>query len=336
MKNKFENTSFTKIHNVKEQINKAIIFLKKHNECVLNTRNKNIFFKKKTLVENPAKVITNYVVQNDLTGLFELIDLSNINSDSIPDVFNISDIPIIHNNKVIVNITPFIKKKKFSDDDVEINNLDAFHELIMKYTLFLSYETFLNNKNIPMWLEKSILKTIVQSYNMIITSTIRLLNNVRDIEMVRMLFAWFYFTRLYKFDQDEFFSPFILTQLKINLSKIEMENILNEFLLDYKITEPMTIVEFCQRLIKLIPILKDRFNEYYLMRSFSISHNNSTELMIAIEYPPYWVSHLLKIVGGNKDWHRKPLNTFKLMSDVEELISLLLKSRLFLSTLEGI
>jgi hypothetical protein len=58
--------------------------------------------------------------------------------------------------------------------------------------------------------------------------------------------------------------------------------------------------------------------------------------MIAIEYPPYWVSHLLKIVGGNKDWHRKPLNTFKLMSDVEELISLLLKSRLFLSTLEGI
>jgi len=331
------NNSFVRMHNFQLQVAEAVKFLNKNPQCIIDNINKQHILNQKTLINSPIETIYTSIRDLGLDEKFALVDFTHVVSGSAPDIFNLTIVPIfINDHQLVVNITPFIKRRRFAEDRIILSDIGLFHSLIVRGMLMTSYEQFLadNTKN-DVWIGHNIVIPLAISYSMIMTYLIPMSQDMKDVETVKTIFVWFFMARVQKTDKlQELSNPPLLYQCKINLSKMEIDNVLHEFLKDFDLNSEMSLRELSHRIKKVVPTVPKNFDDAWLLRRFTGGHKNVNELMVGISYPPYWLFHILTIVSGAKDPHTTLLKKFRLYDQMLIMTSRLLKSKGFLTKIK--
>lgn len=303
------DTSFAKARAIPGMLQQAVTFLIKNGPEVIVPEDTvrelgNIRLYSSTPISKLFQDITNAGKLNNFT----FVNLNRFGKD-IPQILALDDIVIdgrtVPNlpvpaqlQKCWINISPITSIKDSYNGTLNITDVATFASLVVRAALCTSY---VDN---DVWMNPRLEAIIVESYSATIAHVLRQAFNLafEEEKFVQTLFAA-YFCQMLSGGQSNLAMPPLLGRCQFlgSMSDIvaRMEDIKpyrenggNDMLY------PVTI---CKILNAVGPARMNKFQPAQLYRYLSSSSIDSQTMMIAIDFPPYWVYQMLRIASGYKN-----------------------------------
>lgn len=228
----------------------------------------------------------------------------------VPSILTINDITVdgrfIPNisvpknlQKCWVNVTPIISQKDSYNGRINVTDVTELSNLMMRGALVMSYH---NSKDL--WLPPNLATYVIEFYSGVISNTIGQVYNLNYDERlyVQTFFAAYYAQCLGGENAPLDIPPLLMRCAflgsganiadRLNSVREDRENDGNSWLY------PSTI---CTLLAKHGPPRMNKFSNVYLYRQLSATAMDSQIMLIAMDYPPYWVYQMLKVAYGYKN-----------------------------------
>jgi len=255
-----------------------------------------------------SKLFT-YIVDAGKLDKFICLDYSRLAGVSIPEILTMTSITIDGSKdssmpkslqKIWCNITPYIRKRKSLYENVIYTDVNRVHELFVRGALCKTY----NNNDL--YLNTDIATLLIESYALTITGILSMaysLSSLQDRAIITILFA-------------AYFAQKINTSSDLNIPEILYKckrlygpttgvdiSVLPHFM-KYKDNpnSPLTIYEVCKIIGEHGPDRMKTFNVNHLNSLFSRGSSDTSTMLIALEYPPYYLMQLLLLADNYKNY----------------------------------
>ena len=310
LKPTISDTQFGKSLNLDKLIHDAVMFFSKYYDSVkLSEKDITTLKNIKNFGNRYMFGVFESIVENDKLKNFEFFDYSRLskNGVTIPEILTISAITTDGKylsshiddrlKKVWCNITPWVKKKTFETDRIEFSDIDKVQEIVVRGSLCRSYQE--NNR----WLSTDVAAMIIESYALtignILSSAYKL--STVDNNIVILLFAMYY-AQLFNLE-GSMSNPELLIKCK-KLHQLGLDMQVVETISRYRENknEILSIKEICSILAKHGSVKLSTFTPAILYSLFSRGTTDIQIMLIALEYPPYYVIQLLRLADNYKNY----------------------------------
>ena len=262
---------------------------------------------------------------------FYLMNFSDIQTVSIPEILLMDQIIIDGSvlttcpnflKKPWINITPYLFKKKTTNDVLRVSdNLRLFNAIVLG-ALCKSYDSS------DGWLTPTLAAMLIKMYSTTITILLQIAYNLslEEYQLVQTLFSAYY-AKLLGTSKDTSEIPYLLNRCGYLGSLSEISD---RLALVFEKRKELDLDVICEILRENGPGKMKRFNKNILFRLFAMSAADNQTMLLALEYPPYFVFTLLKNISG----HKNPTisNMIKktgFKKDIDNFVTALMSSQFF-------
>lgn len=325
------DTPFAEARSVVPMLRPTIEFLIKNPEVILSEKDYETLTSLKFYSSSPVSTLYQTLVAAKKLTNFLLLDLSSVKND-LPELLTIDKLIVdgkyIPNlsvptpiQKCWVNLTPVLGKRATYNGALTINDTTQLSAIVIKAFLCGTYH------DTDMWLNPKLATFVIESYSMTIAGVIANAYNLDLYEkrFVQTLFAIYYAQSLGGSNSD-FDTPPLLMRCPFLGSVADITRCLEVIEPHREAGTLLTPSLICTLLQKVGPPRLANFSNVQLYRYLSSSALDSAEMMIAIDYPPYWVYQLIRVASGYKN---------PVMSNIIKLTNTKLKLMQFAKELES-
>ena len=290
-------------------VQQAVTYLVKNTlDVVLNERQVKSIKDIRMYSSTPICKIFQSLVDADKLNCFTCLNLERSQSD-IPEVLTVDDITIdgrvIPNipvptqlQKCWINLTPIASRSDLYNDSLRVSDTTTLASLFVRAALVCSYH------DSDMWLSPKQAAMVIEFYSLTVTNVIGQAFNLdyTERQFVQTLFAM-YFAQLLGGATTPLDVPPLLLRCNFLGSPADIMKRIE----DIKPYRPdggkslMTPAVICNILQNIGPARMKRFTQVQLYRFLSASSIDSQVMIIAIDYPPYWVYQMLRVASGYKN-----------------------------------
>lgn len=263
----------------------------------------------------------NLVSKDKLKELY-MFSMIRGTADDLPELLTIDDI-IIDGKYVSGNVPKDLQKSwvnltsslSINKNDrvglLQVNDIPKAISTIVRAFLCMSYN---DSKE---WLTPKAASFLVEYYTMAMEMVMDRLYNLNYEESVvpKLLFAWHYAELLSDPDEKSEI-PALLSKtshlFKGNLSGTSIQDLLSS-IVAFKGADPMSIDMVTKCLAQFGAPRMKNISKANIYRYFALSSAENTALTVAMDYPPYLLHQILKVVAGGK--HAILSNVYKTRFD---------------------
>lgn len=240
---------------------------------------------------------------------FTFLNLSRFNKD-IPEILALDDIVIdaktipttpvpAQLQKCWINITPITSVKDSYNGSLNISDAAAFASMIVRAAIVQSY-----NDSVTAWLNPRLATIVIENYAMTISHVLRQAFTLgfEEEKFVQTLFAA-YFAQLLGDKNAPLKVPPMLMRCTFLGSAADILGRLEQ-IEQYRENGGEDIlhpIKICGILAACGPERMKKFVPTMLYRFLSSSSLDSQTMMIAVDYPAYWVFQMLRVASGYKN-----------------------------------
>ena len=303
------DTSFAKARSISSMAQNAVPFLIKNGPLVVLQDNQireleSTRIYSSTPISKMFQDITNAGKLNN----FVFTNLARFAKD-IPEILALDDITVdgkaIPNTpvpaqfqKCWINITPITAVKDSYNGTLNITDAPTLASFVVRSALV---STYLDN---DIWLNPRLAAIVIESYSMTVTHVLRQAFNLsyEEEKFVQTLFAAYYAQMLGDASCSLKIPPMLLRCSFLGSIQDITERLesINQYR-DNNGDDILTPIKICNILKKCGPVRMQKFEPTMLYRFLSSSSIDSQLMMVAIDYPPYWVYQMLRIASGYKN-----------------------------------
>lgn len=303
------DTPFAKARSINTMIEHALTFMIKNLTTVqLSPEHMRDISNIKILSNTPISKIFQDIILADKQKAFVFINLSAYRGDT-PELLALDDIVV--DGKVIpnlptpaslqkcwINITPIVGKQNSYNGMLNITDSATLANLIVRSALITSYN------DSDMWVSPKLATYIIENYSLTIGNVLRQIYNldIQECLFVQTLFAAYY-AQCLGGSSSPLDRPPLLMRCQFLGSGADIVNRLDTIkeYRENKGEDLLTPSKLCGILSKVGPTRMQKFAPQNLYRFLSSSSIDSQVMMIAVDYPPYWVYQMLRLVSGYKN-----------------------------------
>jgi len=297
---------------IKMQMKEAAAFLLQYYNMVAVENNDLTTLKNLKNFSNSSvsKLFTHIVDANKLDK-FICLDYSRLKNISIPELLTLGAITIDGSNdttlsrnlqKVWCNITPYIRKRTSMSENIIYTDVNKVHELFIRGAISKAY-----NSSTDIYLNSDIATLLIESYALTITgllATAYNLNSLQDRAIITILFAAFMAQRVNpggSLDMPEMLNK--CKRLYGPSTGVDISILPHFMKFKENPNTPLSIYDVCAILSEHGPIRMKTFTVNHLNSLFSRGSAADTQIMlIALEYPPYYMMQLLLLADNYKNY----------------------------------
>ena len=303
------NTPFVQARDVEKYLSNALLFLLKNQYVIVPKDKVDAIGSQRIFSSTPVNRIFKSVATAGKLNNFLFLDYSSLTNTSIPEVLVSDDLCIDGNaitafqvpavaQKCWINITPIVGKKDAYNDNINITDTSVLAQLVTRAALCQAY------KDKDMWLTIKQALYVIEVYATIVTQTISNMYNLNPDErkFIMTLFAIYYAQLCGPENADPKVPPMIMRCPWLGsgsdiLAVVEdIQSVIPKE--DKGMLKLSTIVEIIR---KKGPSRMKNYTVQMLYRSLSASSLDSSIMVIAMDYPPYFVYQLLRVASGYKN-----------------------------------
>lgn len=293
------------------QFKQAAQFLIKHRmDLVLSDASVKSIANVRIFSSTPICRIYQNLVADGKLQKFLFYDLSGFNGD-VPTALTVDDVTIIGSilpgvpvvpeliNKTWVNITPICKKDLYHD--VTITDTTRFAEMVVRAALCEGYTRSVDK----MWLNPNLMAYAVEFYASVISSHLGGMYNlnIEERKFIGTLFAAYMAQLMIGGNALSEEIPQLLYRCTSLGSNQEIEGRMQS-IRQYRPNDgksPLDLDLICNIIAQAGPARMNKFNRSQCYTFLSSSFMDSQIMMIALDYPPYWVFQMLRVASGAKN-----------------------------------
>ena len=248
------------------------------------------------------------VVEADKLGMFTFADCS-ASRDTVPELLTLNDITVdgkyISKNipaeyqNIWVNLSPILGKRDAYNSSMQITDIPRLCALVSRGMLCASYN------DMDGWLTPNLCAFVIESYSTMIAVHLRSIFNLGydEFRLVHTLIAAYYAQLLGQEDQPLEVPPLMYrcTFLGTGSEIVERLNIFKDERLKLNNGWVLSLDIVCKLLATCGPSRMKTLTSKQLYVTMSRGSIDSQAMMIALDYPPYWVYQLLANSQGSKN-----------------------------------
>jgi len=305
------DTPFVLARDVTSHLRDALAFLIKNQHLIVPKERTKEIAATRTFSTTPVSKIFKNIATVDKLNNFMFLDLSTVSrtSETIPEILVSDDLCIDGSaiqafsvpafaKKCWINLTPILGKKDSYNDTLFFTDTTALGQLITRAALVQAYQDKDN------WLTIKQALTVVEFYATIMAQSITNIYNLDPMERrwIQTLFAIYYAKLIGPSDHTGDKVPALIMRCSFLGSGADILQVIED-IQPYigenngNFTLPV--------LVKIInergPARLKNYSVQMLYRSISVSAMDSSTMIIAMDYPPYWVYQLLRVASGYKN-----------------------------------
>ena len=303
------NSRYAKASGLSEQARKALMYLIKYQSLVLVPEQVNEIIKNvRIFVRTPITDMFQRVIDTDKLNQFSVLNYTQmglnlpelltydeitVDGKSIPD----TSVPDVY-RRPWINITPLLGGRGTYNGIPSISDVPGLCNLFSRAVLCASYD------DAETWLNPKLSAFVVESYSMTIASLLRQTYNLAydEEKFVQTIFAAYMAQKLAA-PGDPLDTPPLLYRCAFlgTMNEIlERMSLIREYRENDGNSE-LTPAIVAELISKTGPARMKNFNAAALYRYFTIGSVGSMSMLIAMDYPPYWVYQLIKSASGAKN-----------------------------------
>jgi hypothetical protein len=287
---------------------------------LINSHKQNVF----TLLNIPSGISTPEIfTMNHI--LLDIKQLKDANSAIHKTICSLPE----YENKIILNITPYLKRKI----ENVVTDMPKVQSLFVKGLLVRSYYNSID------WLTPSLIKYLSKSYSMTISTNIARNYNLdyNDQQIISTILTTYFHTKCYGDTRGDF--PVTIkdcTELGSRIDIVDRLETMKEYLNG---DTDMTIESICELIRKMGP---ERMNTFDTRMFYTINQrlgSDHVSTLMSLEYPPYWAHEVLLALSGIKSGlyiAMKNQMRGKLIKEGEEFGDTLTRTSKFMDSIEDI
>lgn len=303
------DTSFAKARAIAGMLQPAVTFLIKNGpEVVITDDQLRDLEGVRLYSSNPISKLFQDIITAGKLNNFIFVNFSKYGKD-IPSLLALDDIVIdgkavstlpvpAQLQKCWINITPITSIKDSYNGMLNITDAAAFASMVVRAALCSSY---VDNE---LWFNPRLEATIVESYSATIAHVLRQAFNLayEEEKFVQTLFAAYY-CQLLSGGQANLAMPPLLGRCQFLGSATDIISRMEDVkpYRDNNGNDLLSPAKICKILNQIGPARMKTFMPTQLYRFMSSSSIDSQTMMIAMEFPPYWVYQMLRIASGYKN-----------------------------------
>ena len=303
------DTQLAKQLDLQRQLKDAAVWIVKNiNQIKLSEKNTAILLNTRNHNNSSINQLFEFIQGDNKLSSYLFMNFKTLNKQiHIPEIltmsaFSISGLDIGISSltgevmKMWCNITPHIRL--IQNERIEVTDINAIQELIVLGALCRSY-----NNSGELWLQPNIAAMVIESYALtisgILSSAYKL--SIEHTHIIMTLFSM-YFAHLLSPNESKINPPLLLKSKK--LLSLGVDFSATSFISKYRedVDKNLTIEEICQILRDHGPVKLVKFSTHILSSLFA-KGVNVEHMLIALQYPPYYVMQLIKAADGYKNYN---------------------------------
>lgn len=300
------DTPFAQARSLNKELAEATAYLTKYfslvnvNASFLNdikiyssTSASTVFTNLKTAEKTNAFMFYNLGKVKDIPSILTLNDIS-IDGLYIPNI-SVPD----HLKKCWINLTSIISQKDSYNGRINVTDVTELSNIMLRGALTMSYHS-----STDMWLPPNLSTYVIEFYSGVIANSLGQAYNLNYDERlyVQTLFAAYYAQCLGGSGASLAMPPLLLRCSFLG-SSVDISERLNSVLEDRENNGESFLYPnvICKLLAKHGPPRMHKFNTVNLYRYISATATDSQIMLLAIDFPPYWVYQMLRVASGYKN-----------------------------------
>lgn len=301
------DTSFAKARSVTSMAQQAVPFIIKNKPLIVLEDIRDLESVRVFSSTPLSKLFQDITTAGKLSN-FTFLNLSRFNKD-IPEILALDDIVIdakyipstpvpAQLQKCWINITPITSVKDSYNGSLNITDSAAFATMVVRAAIVSSYNDSDN------WLNPRLATIVIESYALTISHVLRqaFTLSYEEEKFVQTLFAA-YFSQMLGDKSAPLKVPPMLMRCSFLGSAADIIGRL-ELINQYRENNGEDIlhpIKICSILSACGPERMKKFVPTMLYRFMSSSSLDSQTMMIAVDYPAYWVFQMLRVASGYKN-----------------------------------
>lgn len=259
-------------------------------------------------IKSPFSDIYQRVIEDDRLSLFTFADCS-ATRDTVPELLTLNDITVdgkyISKNipneyqNIWVNLSPILGKRDAYNSSMQVTDIPRLCALVSRGVLCASYN------DSDAWLSPNLAAFIIESYSTMIAVHLRSIFNLGfdEFRLVHTLIAAYYAQLLGGEDALMEVPPLLYrcTFLGNGAEIVERLNIFKEECQKLNNGWKLSLDIVCKLLATCGPARMKTLTSKQLYITMSRGSIDSQAMLIALDYPPYWVYQLLANSQGSKN-----------------------------------
>nr|DAQ06693.1 MAG TPA: hypothetical protein [Caudoviricetes sp.] len=286
----------------------AVVFLINNKSVVLDDADVDAIRSIRIATRTPMTDLFMHIVQAGKLSLFTALDLSRLDKQSVPELFSLNDITI--DGKYVpgsippafqsawLNLTPILGKRDAYNSGLHITDIPTCASLFTRGMLCMSYN------DSDAWLTPQICTFIIETYSSLISGQLSRYFNLAydESKLVSTLFSAYYAQLLGGKDDPKDYPPllyrcqFLGTPFDITERMKVLSDARNRLGAD-----ELSIDLCCKVLAEAGPARMKKMTADLVYVPLSRAAADSQAMLIALDYPPYWVYQLLTNIHGTKN-----------------------------------
>ena len=303
------DTPFVQARDFSTHIKNALTFLIKNPNVILPKEKIKDIGTQRLFSSTPTSRIFHNVVAANKLDNFVFLDYTGMTGRgvSIPEILTSDDLCIDGKaistvpvpalvQKCWINITPILGKRDAYNDSVFFTDLGQLASLVSRAALCQVYNDVNNWITIRQQLLLIKLFSVIMAQ--VITNTYRL--DPVERRVVMTIFAYYYAQMVGSQEAINAKIPPLLMRCQFLGSGTDIIQV-SEELEKYKTDGQLTLMGLIQAIRTMGPSRMKNYNLQILFRSIASASIDSTIMIIAMSYPPYFLHQLLRVASGYKN-----------------------------------
>lgn len=334
------DTDFAKISGLENMAPQVVKYLVDNRNCALDAGAMRNIYQMRALLPSAFNNIFDHLLNSEkLNSVFapihpdfgvvpELLTIVDITLDleQIKENHVLKSMPEFY-GKVLINLSPILRVSKTVPIHFSITDVNAMHALFTRAALVASYQ------DSDGWLTPSLNLFTVKTYSMLISNILAKQYDLTMLEQttISAVFA-LYMCQALSDKNDSLEMPALFNRCTFLASQNStLVNLARS--MEHLSKTGLTIGSMCQLVAELGPPRMNTFNPTILYRSIASMGTSSTQMMLALEYPPYWVYQLLLSISNAKTRMMFELKSSRLLNDCKAFAYELNTSRQFIDSI---
>lgn len=303
------NTPFVQARDISAHIKDAVTFLIKNPDVILSKDKVRDIGTQRLFSSTPTSRIFHAAVNADKLNNFLFLDYSHITGRglSVPELLtsdslcidgaSITSVPVpALAQKIWINITPIVGKKDAYNDSLFFTDLGQLANLVTRAALCQAYNDA--NNWITIRQQLLLLELFAVIMAQVITNTYRL--DPVERKNIMTIFAYYYAQMVGSQEVAYTKIPPILMRCNFLGSGTDIMDI-SEELQKFKKDGLLTLDGMIKAIQTIGPSRMKKYNLQVMFRSIASASVDSSIMIIAMSYPPYFLYQLLRVASGYKN-----------------------------------
>lgn len=300
---------YSKAASIEDQANNVVKFLiENKNLIVFKKDDLDVIRDIKSFASTPMFELYSRVLLDTKLNHFTLLDFSEF-GNTVPELFLLNDFvidgkflksstPDMFKNAWI-NMTPILGKRNPITKQLTVSDIPRLHGLIARAFLTMSYH------DTDAWLTPSLNSFIIESYSTSLTMLLQRSYNLNPEEylFIQILFAAYY-AQLLSSNLDNNGTnkiPPLLSRCGFLGSMSSIVEVFEQVQSLIPHDRLLTMSDIVNIIIQKGPARMSKLQLIHLYKMFSAGTIETQSMMLALDFPPYWVHQLLKLASGIKN-----------------------------------